>query len=182
MPDLDPTLDRQRPGEGPPPNIQSIVHATLETLDARQAAWAEAVRQDAVESVARMTYMRKVRHGVRVPVHDMFIVPLARASESLTRKFIEQAAPLVALFLGCSANKLILTGNGCVEELDIPSSQSDIYFSRGWTEPELDFRLRFERDLRGHVSELYRSRVRQHVGRQLESITQSWRQFAESKP
>jgi hypothetical protein len=180
MPDLDPTPHRQQPGEGPPPDIQAIVHATLETLDARQAAWAEAVRQDAVESVARMTYMRKVRQGVRVPVHDMFIVPLARASESLTRKFIEQAAPPVALFLGCSANKLVLTGNGCVEDLDIPASESDIHFSRGWTEPELDFRLRFERDLRGHVSELYGTRVRRHVGHQLESITRSWARFVET--
>ena len=182
MPDPEPSLNHQQPGEGPPPDIQAIVRATLTSLDERQAAWAEAVRQDAVESIARMSYLHKVRLGVRVPVRDMFVVPMARVAESMTRKFIEQVTPPVALYLGCSASKLTLAGNGCVEDLDISSANADIRLSRGWFEPELDFRVRFERELRAHVSELYTTRVRDHVGSQLEAITQSWASFAEKNP
>jgi hypothetical protein len=178
MPVQDQSRDQPAPRAGEPPDVQARVNATLSALDVRQEQWAQAVRQDAVEAVARLPWMQKVRDGVRVPVHDMYLVPLKRVATRMTRAFVEETAPAVAVFLGTSAAELVLTGKGAMSELPLQPGDGDIVLKRGFTEGELTFRLRFEREVHDHVAATYQGTLRAHLGRELEAVTRAWARHA----
>lgn len=158
--------------------MQARVNAALAALDARQDQWAQAVRQDAVEAVARLPWMQKVRDGVRVPVHDMYLVPLKRVTTRMIRAFVEDTAPDVAAFLGASAAELVLAGRGAMSEMPLTPGNGDIVLKRGLTEGELAFRLRFEQQVREHVASTYHRTLRAHLGRELEAVTRAWARHA----
>jgi hypothetical protein len=174
----DPSRDRPAPRAGEPPDVQARVNATLAALDARQDQWAQAVRQDAVEAVARLPWMQKVRDGVRVPVHDMYMVPLKRVATRMTRAFVDDTAPEVAAFLGGSAAELVLAGKGAMSEMPLQQGDGDLVLKRGFTEGELAFRLRFEREVHDHVAATYQGTLRAHLGRELEAVTRAWARHA----
>jgi hypothetical protein len=174
MPSHDPDTRRRTGAPSAPPDVQRMVDETLRSLDTRQAAWADAVRQDSVEAVSRMGWIAKVRDGVRVPVHDLYVAPLRRVVARLAQDFIERAAPPVADFLGCRASELVLAGRGVVEELELTHDQVDLSAKRGWSEGELDFRLRFEREVQAHVAAVYATHIRAFLGRQLEAVARVW--------
>lgn len=178
MPVQDPSRDRPAPRPGHPPDVQARVNATLAALDARQEQWAQAVRQDSVEAVTRLSWMQKIRDGVRVPVHDMYLVPLKRVSTRMVRGFIDETAPDVAAFLGCSAAELVLAGKGAMSDMPLEPGNGDIILKRGMTEQELAFRLRFEQTVRDHVAAVYHETLRQHLGAELEAVTRAWARHA----
>lgn len=178
MPVQDPSRDHTAPRRGGPPDVQARVDAALATLDTRQQQWAQAVRQDAVEAVARLSWVQKVRDGVRVPVHDMYLVPLRRVVTRITRDFVEEAAPEVAAFLGCSSAELILIGKGAMSTMSLEPGTGDLVLKRGITEGELVFRLRFEQSVRDHVAGVYAGTLRAHLGRELEAVTRAWASHA----
>lgn len=174
----DPSRDLQAPRPGHPPDVQARLNAALSALDARQERWAQAVRQDSVEAVARLSWLQKVRDGVRVPVHDMYMVPLKRVTTRMTRAFVDETAPGVAAFLGASTAELVLAGKGAMSEMPLEPGDGDLILKRGYTEGELAFRLRFEKRVRDHVAEMYRSTLRAHLGRELEAVTRAWARHA----
>lgn len=178
MPVQDPSRDRSAPRPGRPPDVQARVNAVLTTLDARQDQWAQAVRQDSVEAVSRLPWMQKVRDGVRVPVHDMYLVPLKRVVTRMVRTFVDETAPDVAAFLGCSAAELVLAGKGAMSDMPLEPGTGDIILKRGWSEGELAFRLRFEQTVRDHVAAVYHQTLRQHLGEELEAVSRAWARHA----
>ena len=181
MPVQRPGPGRAAPHDGAPPDVQGRVDDTLLQLDESQDQWAQAVRQDAVEAVARLTWMQKVRDGVRVPVHDMYLVPLKRVATRMARTFIDETAPDVAAFLGCSAAELVLVGKGAMTEMPLEPGDGDVVIKRGVTEPELAFRLRFEQTVRDHVHEVYTDTLRRHLGQDLEAVARAWAHHARSE-
>lgn len=182
MPSHDPDPRSLNGAASAPPDVQRMVDETLRLLDSRQAAWGDAVRQDAVEAVSRMAWLAKVRDGVRVPVHDLYVAPLRRVVSRLAQDFIERAAPPVADFLGRRVSELVLAGRGVVEELELAPEAVDLHARRGWTEGELDFRLRFEREVQAHVAGVYATHIRTHLGKQLEAVARTWAEAARTAP
>ena len=178
MPVQNPGPGSSMPQKGPPPDVQGRVNATLVELDARQEQWAQAVRQDSVEAVSRLSWMQKVRDGVRVPVHDMYLVPLKRVATRMAREFIDETAPEVAAFLGCSVAELVLAGKGAMTDMSLAPGDGDLVLKRGVTEPELAFRLRFEETVREHVHAVYTDILRRHLGQDLEAVARAWARHA----
>ena len=115
-----------------------------------------------------------VRRGCRIPAFDLFTVPMRRAVDTISRRFIEEGAPQVARHLGKSPASLIMAGKVCISELVLDSQTSDLVIKRRWNEAEVPWRLRFERTLVEHTTELYRVHIHAHLGRQLEAIAQAW--------
>jgi hypothetical protein len=154
--------------------VQSLADRAVDELGERHLEWADAARQDAIESVRRMSRWHLVRRGCRVPVHDLYFVSMRRAAELLARRFIDQAAPPTAAYLGLQDAELVLAGKGCIEALDPPNSQTDLTVSQGLWEPRLDFVVRFEVELNAHLEHLYQDRVRPHLAATIERISGTW--------
>ena len=162
-----------------PPDVQSLADRAIDDLTKRHIEWADAARQDAIESVRRMSRWHLVRRGCRVPLHDLYFVSMRRAAELLARRFIDQAAPPTAEYLGLQAAELVLAGNGCIEALDPPRAQTDHTVMQGMWEARLDFVMRFEVELNAHLEHLYQDRVRAHLAATIERISGTWAGLAE---
>ena len=119
VPIEDPLLQAGEPTA--PPDIQAAVSSALAELDKRHRAWSDAVRQDAVESAPRLGWWLLVRRGCRIPAFDLYTVPMRRAVDTISRRFIEEGAPQVARHLGKSPASLIMAGKVCISELVLDS-------------------------------------------------------------
>lgn len=156
------------------PDVQSLADRALADLAKRHAQWADAGRQDAIESVRRMSRWHLVRRGCRVPLYDLYFVSMRRSAELLARRFIDQAAPPTAAWLGLQDAELVLAGKGAMAPLDVIRDQADVTIAQGTWEKRLDFLVRFEAELNAHIEHLYRDHVRPHLARNIEAITATW--------
>lgn len=163
---------RGTPAE-PVPTSEVLVERALLVLDRRFEGWREALQQDAVESISRVGLIRQYR-GVLLPVHDMVAAPLARAVDTLTRRFIEEAAPIVANEVGRPTSELEMLGRGLIEPLAIAPAEADLVIARGAFEGNITWRRRFETTLVETVDTLYTRRVRSYLQAQLKAILAAW--------
>jgi hypothetical protein len=157
-----------------PPDVQALADRALAELAKRHTEWAHAARQDAIESVRRMSRWHVVRRGCRVPIHDLYYVSMRRAVELLARKFVDHAAPPTAAYLGLQAAELVLTGNGCIESPDLPGGATDLLIRRGTWEKPLAYLIRFEAEVSDHLEHLYRDQIRPQLASTINQITAAW--------
>lgn len=156
------------------PDLQSLADRALDDLHARHTKWADAARQDAVESMRRLSRWHLVRRGCRVPFYDLYFVSMRRAAELLARRFIDQAAPVTADWLGLQDAELVLSAKGVMAPLELARGHADLTILQGMWEKRLDYMVRFEAELNGHLEHLYGHHLRPHLGRTIETITATW--------
>jgi len=155
------------------PTARDRLERAMVALDHRFEGWREALRQDAVESISRVGAVRMYR-GIRVPVYDMVAAPLVRGIETLSRHFVEEAAPIVSAEVGRATSELEMVGRGMIEPLEFTAEQVDLVIARGAFEGNIAFRRRFEGTLIETVDALYQQRIRTHLEAQLKAILAAW--------
>ena len=154
--------------------LAPMVEAAIEALRAESRAWAEGLRQDAVESAPRIGRLRQNTAGVRVPVHALYFVHSRRRAEAAARALVERAAAQQARPGTASAARLMLIGNGLLEALPERPVDLDITVKRDIFEAEGPWRRRFESTVRAQVEHVQEALLVAHLRALGEALVIAW--------
>ena len=173
--------DRETPPGPRPPNslagdLAGLAQRLLHQLDHDSKVWAEALRQDAIESAPRLGWWHQVRRGIRLPVRDLYLSHAGRLVVRLARQFVEEGAAIRAAHTGEGQPRLILAGQGVVRPLDVADRAIDPTIHRSWNESELPWRQRFDRELGEAVAQVHEQILRSHLSATLSEIQRVWEQ------
>ena len=157
-----------------PPDLQPFVDAAREALQVRHGEWASAARQDAVESMRRLSRWHLVRRGCRVPLYELYFTSMKRTAEKAARDFVAAAAPGMARWAEQPEAELVLRAKGCILPIDVPRAQTDRIILQTLLEPPLEFIQRFEREVAEHIEHLHEAHLRPHLDETIDRIQSSW--------
>jgi len=117
----------------------------------KQQPWAESTTQDAIESVARMSWWYQVRTGVHVPLHTLYAVSVHRMAHREVEQFALRQAPQMGLIVGVAPSALQRIAVDVIRRTPPPPPRDNPSLQRRWSEPEVPWRRRFEHELRTEI-------------------------------
>ena len=156
--------------------VQQLSALPIELLDKRAPLWEDAMRQDAIESLAKLSWTQ-MRRGCRVPVFDLYVIPMRRSVDHLVKQFLEHASVEAAATLGRPVDELKEVGLGCTSKLDLSAADMDITIARDLWEARVTYRVRFEEELQSHTNQVYSTHVRPFLTNQIEAILTAWQRL-----
>lgn len=173
-PDRPTLLDPTPTPAGMSAELASLATRLLDQLDRESKVWAEALRQDAIESAPRLGWWHQIRRGVRLPIRDLYLSHAGRLSVRLARQFVEEGAAIRAAHTGEGLPRLILAGQGRVRPLEVADRAVDPTIHRLWNEAELPWRQRFDRELVAAVANVHQQILRAHLSATITDIERIW--------
>ena len=132
-------------------NLSPAIAHTLQTFKRRQAKWAESATQDAIESVARISWWQQVRTGIHVPLDTLYTVSVHRLARGEVEQFALRQAPQMGLIVGVPPSALQRIALHAIRHTPPPPAPANPCFQRRWSEPEIPWRRRFESELRSEI-------------------------------
>ena len=156
--------------------VQQLSALPVELLDKRAPLWEAAMRQDAIESITKLSWSQ-TRRGCRVPVFDLYVIPMRRSAVHLVKQFLEHASVEVAATLGRPVDELKEVGFRCTSKLNLSAEEMDVTIARDFWEARVTYRVRFEEELQTHTNQVYSTHVRPFLTDQIEAILTAWQRL-----
>jgi hypothetical protein len=133
-------------------DLSPAIAQTLQAFKQRQTEWAESATQDAIESSARMSWWQQVRTGIHVPLDTLYSVSVHRMARREVEQFALRQAPQMGLIVGVPPSALQRVALHVIESTPAPAPPKNPWLHRTWSESEVPWRRRFERELRAEIS------------------------------
>jgi hypothetical protein len=144
--------------------------AALRRLDAKIAERAEVTAQDGVGALGRLGAWRSRSRGLRVPLRELVADPLAHQVQLLARRHADAFLTDAPGAPRARAAARALAVQACLQPPPPPGALLDLHLQRALFEPELDWRRRFEAEVRARCAALGAEWARPHLVQQLDAI------------
>ncbi len=132
-------------------DLSPAIARTLQTFKQKQAEWAESATQDAIESAARISWWQQVRIGIHVPLDTLYAVSVHRLAHREVEQFALRQAPQMGLIVGVAPSALQRVALHAIRHTPPSPPRANPCLQRGWSEPEIPWRRRFESELRSEI-------------------------------
>ncbi len=150
--------------------VHELQELALARYDARLHRRRMALRNDAIESVRRLPWLRTVRQGCSLPLNELVIAPMIFGARQELRTHITD---LAALLIPDDGRRAAAVDEACarwLEPIAVPAAARRKLIHRRWNEDAVSWARRFEAELLETVDGLHRDHFRPEFTARLDAV------------